>query len=263
MKKLALIGLVGLILILGGVLAYSNLKAKPPAEDEESSPLKPVEKVNLIPVEERPYVSIVPNQNGRNLVITLHDLKKPAEEAEVEVEYQTGELLQGAMLPIDLAKLPESVDMLLGSCSAGGKCSYHEDVSGGSLLLRFMGSEKYVLKNDWAFIDNTEQETQFASRDSKFRVEGKGLARAKYAVILQSPGLPENVERRLLSAPYAIQYDGSVTGDVTVSIRMSEDVTTATILGWDGESWLELKTTVADKVATAVAPLVEAYVVVE
>ena len=261
-KKLIIAGLIGLIVIIAGVLAFTNLRARQ-ANIEEAKPVKPVEKVNLIPVEERPYVSILPNQNGRNLVITIHDLKKPADEAEVEVEYQTGELLQGAMLPMELNEFPNSVDMLLGSCSAGGKCSYHEDVTGGSLLLRFLGDEKYALKNDWAFIENTDKETTFVSRDSKFRIEGAGLARVTHAVILQSPGLPQNVEKRLLSAPYAVQLASPNRGEVSVSIRLNEDVADATILGWDGQAWEELATTVADKQATGSGPLYEAYIAVE
>jgi len=263
MKKLALLGgLIGLIVLIAAGLAYSNLRAKP-TEAEEEAIVKPVEKVNLIPVEERPYVSITPNQNGRNLVITLHDMKKPAQKAEVEVEYQTGELLQGAMLPLDLVKLPSSADMLLGSCSAGGKCTYHENVTGGSILLRFTGDEKYALKNDWAFIENKDKETSFVSRDSKFRVEGDGLAKIAYGVILQTPGLPENVEQSVISAPYAIDLSSPLKGTVTVSIRLTTDATEATMLGWDGKAWNELKTTVNEKVATASGPLYEAYVVVE
>lgn len=263
MKKFALAGLIGLIVLLGAGLAYFNLKAAPESEAEKPTTVKPVEKTNLIPVEERPYVSIVPNQNGRNLAITLHDVKKPADEAEVEMEYQTGDLLQGAMLPIDLADLPTSVDMLLGSCSAGGKCSYHENVTGGSILLRFLGDEKYVLKNEWAFIENKSKQTTFVSRDAKFHLEGAGLARVPFGVILVSPGLPENVERRTLSAPYAVGLDGQVTGSVTVAIRLSEEVPTATILGWNGQKWVELEATVTDKVATAEGPLYDAYLAVE
>ncbi len=264
-KKGFIIALViGLILVVTGVvLAYSKLRSSDESNSETPKTVKPIEKVNLIPVEERPYVAIEPNQNGRNLQVTVYDLKKPAEEAEVEMEYQTGDLLQGAMLPLDLAELPASLDMLLGSCSAGGKCSYHEDVSGGSLLLRFLGAEKYVLKNDWAFIENKTKETIFVSRDSKFRAEGANLARVAYGVILQSPGLPENVERRLLSAPYVLRLISPYAGQLEVSIRVNEDVSNATILGWDGEAWQPMESVISDKVATATGPFYDAYVVVE
>jgi hypothetical protein len=262
-KVIIALSVLGLVLVIGGVFAFTRLRAKPVAE-ESTKQVKPFEPVNVIPVEERPYVTIEPNQNGRNLLITIHDLKKGAEKAEAEVEYQSGTLLQGAMVAFNLQTLPDSQDMLLGSCSAGGKCSYHEEVTGGSILLRFLGDEKYVLKNDWAFINNAEKETTFASRDSKFSLEGTGLARIPHGVILQSPGLPENTERKLLSAPYATAVDGAVRGALSVHIRLNEDVADATILAWTGTAWKELKTTVAEQTATASSDvLYDAYIAVE
>jgi hypothetical protein len=153
--------------------------------------------------------------------------------------------------------------MLLGSCSAGGKCSYHEDVTGGNILLRFTGDEKYVLKNDWAFIENKAKEETMVSRDSKFRLEGAGLAKITHGVILQSPGLPEAVEKKLLSAPYSVGLISAPKGNLSVHIRLNEEATTAEILGWDGEKWVSMKTTVAEKVASATGPLYEAYVAVQ
>ncbi len=250
-----------LLLIVGGVV-FASLRKKDKPE-ENSQPTKPVEQVNLIPLEERPYVSIEPNQKGRNLVFTLHDVKKPAQKAELEVEYQSGTQLQGAFLSFKLANLPDSQDMLLGSCSAGGKCSYHEEVTGGNILLRFLGDEKYVLKNDWSFFENTQKETSMVSRDSKFRLEGTGLASVTHGVILQSPGLPKNVEQKLLSAPYSVGLISEPKGKVTVHIRLNEDLPTAKILAWDGEAWLTLTTTVEEKVATAESPLYQAYIAVE
>lgn len=256
----------GLLLVLVVVvgLVWFNWRSRS-SEIEDEQVFLPPEEVNTIPIEQRPFVTLTPSQQGRNLTITLHDIKKPADEAEIELEYQSGSLLQVAMGIFKLQKLPERTDILLGSCSAGGKCSYDEDVEGGSLLLRFLGEEKYVLKNDWAFIDNTNQESLFSSRDGKFSLESTGLARIKYGVILQSPGLPEELAYELLSAPYAPSVEGTTTSinQVEVAIRLNANSSTASIFGWDGEQWVELETEVAEKVATAQGPWYLAYVAAE
>ena len=261
MKKLrSLFGALAVV-ILASVLLTGCGKKK--VEEETGTQNKPIEQVNLILVDERPYVSILPDQKGRNLVFTLHDLKKPAQKAELEVEYQSGTQLQGAFLSFKLSALPDSQDMLLGSCSAGGKCSYHENVTGGNILLRFTGDEKYFLKSDWAFIENKDEEEIFSSQDSKFRIEGVGLANISHGVILQSPGLPENVDQELLSSPYSVGLITSPKGKISVSLRLSQETDTATILGWDGKQWQTLDTTVAEKVATATDELYDAYVAVK
>ena len=151
-------------------------------------------------------------------------------------------------------------NVVLGSCSAGGKWRVSRDVTGGSLPA-VLGDEKYALKNDWAFIEIRIKPPLFLR--TVVRIEGAGLARVTHAVILQSPGLPQNVEKRLLSAPYAVQLASPNRGEVSVSIRLNEEVADATILGWDGQAWEELATTVADKQATGSGPLYEVYIAVE
>lgn len=223
---------------------------------------KPPEKVNTIPQSERPYVVIAPNPADRELILTFYALKKPAQKGEYEIEYQTGELVQGAFGTIDVDALPDSSKVLLGTRSAGGKTTYHEGVTGGTLLLRFDTPEKYVLRNEWSYLENKTKETSAASRDSKFRVEGKGLASVKTVTILQTPGLPATTDTEPISLPYSVGITTTPSGNVTVSLRLTEDVSSATVLGWDGKSWHKLKTTVADKTATATDKLYEAYVAV-
>lgn len=249
---------------MAGIFGAMAFFRQPANEEPAATPTPPPEKVNVIPLEERPFAQLVPSANGRNLTLIIGALKKEAAEGEYELEYQSGTLLQGAFGRIDVEDLPGAeLDILLGSCSAGGKCSYHEDVTGGSLLLRFEDPEKYVLKNEWAFIENEDDDTVFSSRDGKFGIEGARLATVPYAVILQTPGLPEGVESAVLSDPYAVSLATRATGPFTVRVRLKEDVTEAQMLGWDGTAWEELETTVEEKTAEADSPILyDAYVVV-
>jgi hypothetical protein len=270
-KYIPIIAVVAVVLILGGVFAFMRMRggAEQTPQDEV---VKIPEKFNEIPVEERPYVHLAPTTEsgkrvGSSLKMIVYELKKAAAKGEYELEYQSGTLLQGAFGRLNVNSLPNDKDqpIFLGSCSAGGKCSYHEEVSGGSVILRFEDTDKnkWALKNEWSYIDNSEKATTLSSRDAKFTMTGTGIARVTHAVILVPPGYPENPEQRVLSLPYAVGTLPAVTGNVEVSIRLNEDVPEATILGWDGEAWVELQTTVSDKVAAAAGPFYEAYVAVE
>lgn len=266
-KYVPIIIVVAILLIAGGVFAFTRLRGGAADQTTGNEIVKISEKYNEIPVEERPYVHLAPKTEsgkraGSSLEITIYDLKKPATSGEYEIEYQSGSLLQGAFGRVNVSKLPEEQTIFLGSCSAGGKCSYHEEVTGGSIMLRFEGDTEFALKNEWAYIDNTKKESTFSSRDAKFTVSGAGLARVTHAVILVPPGYPENPESRVISLPYSVGTLQSVAGQVGVSIRLNEEAASATILGWDGKAWVELKTTVSEKVATASGPLYEAYVAV-
>lgn len=263
MKKPAvIIGVVVLVLalIIGGVI-YAKGGKKQAEETKKIAPI--AEKVNEIPVAERPYVELAPTAAGREIILTIHEVRKPAQEVEYELEYQSGTLLQAAFGKLPLNSFPITKQTLLGSRSAGGKTTYHEDVTGGTLLLRFMDPDKYVLKNDWAFIENKTKEPMVGSRDGKFQLESPAFSKVTHTIILQTPGLPENPEQKVVSLGYGVAPLTPVTGKVKVSLRLSEDVPAATILGWDGSAWKTLKTTVADKVAHAEDVLYQAYVAVE
>jgi hypothetical protein len=220
------------------------------------------EKFNTMEVTKRPYVTLAPTNKGRSLTLTLQTLNAPATKGEFEVEYQSGTLLQGFGGKLNIAKLPDVQEFLLGSCSAGGKCSYSEDVTGGALTIRLTDTEKQSLKNEWSFLENKEKSDTVTSRDGKFVLTGKGIASVSHWVVLQSPGYPAPIEKPL-SAVYAPAGLTVAKGEFKVGIRLSEDVPTATVWAWDGKAYKPLKTTITERVAYAPSPVVyESYVVV-
>lgn len=265
-KKQLIIIAVVVASVLVSALVWFFVK-KPVVEVEQpAAPSKPSEQVNTIPVEERPYVLLKPDpkENGRGVTLSLSEVKKPAASGEYEIDYQTGNLLQGAFGRFKLTDFPEVVSVPFKSCSAGGKCTIHEDVTGGSILLRFDGPQKYVLKNEWSFIENKSKSDSISSRDGKFGLKGAGIARSTHLTVMQTPGLPENPELRILSSGYSVGALSAVTGTFVVSIRLNEEVQTADILAWDGQTWTTLETDVEEKIASATtAKWFEAYVAVE
>ena len=261
-KPLIIAGVIGLLVLVGvGYGVKSFLSGGSKVEETTSKKTKMAPPVNVIPVEERAYVKLLPNSNGKNLNLVVEEIKKEAESAEYELEYQAGTLLQGAFGEISLSAFPARTDILLGSCSAGGACTYHEDVQGGSLLLNLDCDEDYGLKSEWKYIENSDDEEEFSSRDAKFQISSEDLDDVSYLVIYNSPGYPQELEGSLVSEVYSLTASSSLTGEAELSIRMTEEVE-GVIMGWDGSEWQEFDTSVDGKMATATVDLMEAYLVV-
>lgn len=262
-KKMIAIGVVVLIVLglLGGGLYYV-FGAKPAATTEETKNKKRVvEPENVIPVAERPVIYLVPKADGHNIDIVINSVKKPATEAEYTMEYQTGTLVQAQENVISLASLPVTETVFLGTCSAGGKCTFHENVTGGSLRTRFAGTESYVLKSDWKYIDNKEEETAISSKDAFFQLESEELAGQHYLIIFNNPGYPEGLEGTPVSDPYVLQGSSELSGKGKLTLRASQEGN-LTIMGWNGKTWHEFTGTVEGKNITADVELMPLYIAV-
>lgn len=262
MKKTPLIIVAAIIVLGGGIFAFTKLKDKPTQDPQKTTKKRIEEPTNIIAVSDRPYIKITPNADGHNVSITLSDLKKKAESVEYELEYQAGSLLQGAFGQFELDSLPARKKVLLGSCSAGGACTYHQDVQGGTLLTRFEGPESYALKSRWKYIINSDGETEFSSQDAKFQLSAPSLARASYLVIFNTAGYPEGLESEPVSELYSLTSAQTLSGEGELSIRANQEGELK-IMGYDGQEWHEFTTSVEGKMATATVELMELYTVVK
>ena len=262
--KFIVVGVIALVVLAGGgALAYRKFGTKQPAGQSGQQKKKISEPTNAIPVNERPYLQIVPLADGRNLELTARAVNKTATNLEYELEYQSGTLLQGAFGLIDLGNLPATAKILLGSCSAGGACTYHQDVKGGTLLARFTGGdEKYVLKQDWRYLDNLKKESKVSSKDAKFQLDSPELKKQRFIVVYNSPGYPQGLTGRPVSDPYSLTTSGALSGQGKLTIRANEDGAMQ-IMGYDGRSWQAFETSAEGKVATATVKMMELYVVVK
>lgn len=243
-----LIGLaVGAVVLVGLVAATLMGRGQTASTSPTPVPTLPPEPVNIIPLNERPFAHISPTEDGRNIILTVESLNKPAESAEYEIEYQAGTILQGFGGSLEIDPLPATVKQMLGSCSAGGKCSYDEDVKGGQLTLRFEGSDRYAVRGDWTFTKIDPKSDLISSRDGRFGLVGAG-SKAKYGIVFQSPGLPAPAPAAALSNVYAVGVSGTVSNNLKVSIRLNEAATSARLAVWDGKAWSLLPGQVSDQV---------------
>lgn len=255
---------IALVLVVGGVFAATRfLGGNNTVQPEEQQKKRVTLPVNVIPLEERPLVTIEPLADGRNIEIGISAIRKDASEAEYDLRYQAGTLLQGASDVFDLSELPLSEKILLGSCSAGGACTYHEDVKGGTLEMTFTGgSDPYALKSDWKYIDNQTKQTEFSSRDAKFQLNTEDLGSSRYIIIFNAFGVPEGLSGTVVSSPYSLTTASELSGEGELTIRANDDGGT-TIMGWNGSEWQEFDTQVDGKTLTATVELLPLYVAVK
>lgn len=261
-KKPVLFTLIGVLVVVlvGGGIWFWKSQAQKPAAPQTPQKKKITEPVNVIPVAERPVLHIEPGTDGRRITIVADAVKKEATLMDYEIEYNTENLIQGGTGQLDVTKLPAKKEFLLGSCSAGGACTYHKDVTGGTLLARFQGPENYAVKTDWRFTDNKAKDKTFASKDAKFTITSDELKQVGFAVILNSPGFYKGLPGTLASDVYAVSVAGSPSKPLEVSVRAAEEGSLK-LYGWDGSSWKDLKGTAEGKVVKATSPLMQVYAV--
>ncbi len=271
-KKPLIIGSILLLLIIfsGAYFFVQKKQSKEIVEPEQPVRRRISEPVNVIDISQRPVVSIIPHTDGNHLTIKILSLNKPANSAHYLLEYQAGSSLRGLEADLELATLPVETEVFLGSCSAGGACTYDKDITGGNLLLTFIGDENYAVKTNWRYIENIDRSDSIASWDAKFQLESSALSSMKQIVVFNSPGYPTGIaqdlkmdhEPEIIGDHYAVSSTSSLSGEGKITIRLATDSPEATIIGYDGESWQSFPTTVQDKQAIASVKLLEFYTVI-
>lgn len=237
-SKFIILGVVLILGILFGAAYFFLLRHRPsPTVDSNPSPT-PVKEVTDVPLEERPFLQLIPRADGKQLTLRLSRFGD-AKTLEYELTYQSQGIPRGVIGSAELSGQTEiSKDLLLGSCSRN-VCRYDEGVDRGNIILRLRGQDG-VRKFDSNFILK-KGESELASNDGQFTFSGKlGTA---YYVLLPTIGLPGPIDGEVAAGPYGIfASDGSSVknGRVTFS-------TDGQIHFWDGKSWAEISSGNVDR----------------
>ena len=121
----------------------------------------------------------------------------------------------------------------------------------------------YALEVSWRYDDTGNSYDQISTSDARFQVELEDPIKKSKIIVMESPGLPENVKQDVLAGPYVVTTVGDLPSTTaTVTIRLTESVEEAMIMGWDGSKWVEYKTTVDGKSVSASGDLLSTYIVV-
>ena len=127
------IGILVLVLV-GGVIFVKGLTKKGPTLPQEEE-----QQVELPPVDPSVIVNLTPKPDGRSVFLTVSKIPTSTTSIEYELSYTTGEgLPKGALGKITLnGKTEVEREILLGTCSTGGKCTFDTGVTSVKLILRF------------------------------------------------------------------------------------------------------------------------------
>ncbi len=254
MKKPIILAGIALVALVGGVIVAKKLM---PGKDKVTVQVKDevVLPVNVIPVEERPFVTLTPDASGHNLALGVDNLKVDNDTLEYELVYQTGEGDEGAFGRINLKteKQPISKPLLLGSRSAGGATTYYSGVTGGAVALTW-GETK--IKESFNFLRFDPKSPEIKSVDGRltYGMTAKALKKDDVIVTMKTSGYPAVLpapNAQLLAGPYAILTPTTPKGAVTLSIQLPAGThNNPTIYEFVGGKWSKLKTAIkADSVA--------------
>lgn len=261
MKKPALI-LVGIILLVSLTwLISQKLPSNKTQSVVDDAPLDLP--INVLPIAERPFITLSPDSTGRSLDIAL-SLAPTEGSLEYELIYNASGKQEGALGSIFLGseKQPITKSILLGSKSGGGKVTYHEGVTGGSMTITY---DTTRLKESWNYLHFNPVDPTLSSTDAKFSVTLQKTALKKDAVVIimktfgyDKAGLP--AEARVVAGPYGYFTQTPIKGNATVELKLpAGEHVNPTIYEWDGKTlsaqagWKKLATKLTSDTVSATA----------
>jgi len=211
--------------------------------------------INVLPLAERPFITLAPDSTGRSLNISVSGAPTTGD-MEYEMVYSASGKQEGALGSIFLGseKQPITKAILLGSKSGGGKITYHEGVTGGSITLTYASTR---LKESWNYLHFNPADPSFSTTDAKLNVTLQKTALKKDAVIITmknfgylKTGLPDNV--KVIAGPYSYYAQSPLKSSATISLKMpAGEHVNPTMYEWNSTTWKKLPAKLASDTLTA------------
>ena len=213
MKKYLPIGLLAAgVLVVGLVIVAASVKKSTPNPtiDEEET------EVREVPVEKRPYTSLVPSADGHWLKLSVDGINvDEAASLDYELLYKVKDgRTQGVPGTVQLKEDKNfNRDILLGSESSG-KFRYDEGVSNGSLTLRFRNSGGKLLGKLSTDFHLQSGSKELSSVDGNFKYTLDKVQKGVFFVVMRTFGKMDNSSAKFTSGDYAIfsSSDASIKG---------------------------------------------------
>lgn len=264
MNKKIIISLTLIVIIAIGVAIFIFSKNKNKNNQETQVETPPtVQKVNSLPLAQRPYVELIPHANkatcdGVDMKIT--NLKNNETKAEYELEYTTKTLIQGVFGRREFNDgKTEHAPLEFGTCSKG-KCVCNDDINGGSLKLTISGndSQNYVLKGDFSVLKTQVSDNKLKSKDLRLSLDlGTNFTKGTNVMLSSTLGLPADLTDKVILGPYGIFVEDSpeLKNPIKAEVQ-SQEIANAKIQLWDGSKWEILQATVdGEKASFEIAKL--------
>ena len=251
-KKTITIGVVFVLVLALSIFLFSNKSTKKTVVEEDVKVDLPI---NVLPIEERPFITLAPDSTGRSLDISLAGAPETGT-LEYEMIYNASGKQEGALGSIYLGseKQPIVKSILLGSKSGGGKITYHEGVTGGSITVTYADTR---LKESWNYLHFDPSDPTFSATDGRFFVSLTKTALKKDGVIItvknfgyEKAGFPEGA--KVIAGPYSYFTQSPIKGTATVTIKLpAGEHVNPTMYEWSGTTWKKLATKLDSDAVTA------------
>lgn len=265
MKKPTIIALivVALVILVGIVIFFKKPGYVAPEVIEDPTLNLPI---NTLDLSERPFITLSPDSTGRSLDISLSGA--PTEgELEYEMIYTASGQQEGALgsIFLDSETQPITKPILLGSKSGGGKVTYHEGVTGGSLTLTY-GETR--LKESWNYLHFDSSDPSFSATDGRFSVTLPKTALKDDSIIItlktfgyDKSGLPQDA--KVISGPYGYFTQAPIKGTAAVELKLpAGEHVNPTLYEWDGKVWKKATAKLTKDSVTAASTAGSAFLVI-
>lgn len=138
-KQYIIIGVV-IALVIAGISGFFMMRGG--AEQIVKQPQEQEEDKVIPPVDSSVEVEVSPKEAGKKIFLAISKIPEGTESVDYEVTYETKDGgLQGVSSSIETeGKDSYEKDFVLGTCSTGGKCVYHQVSGPVKVSLKFNGS---------------------------------------------------------------------------------------------------------------------------
>ncbi len=255
MSKPIVAATIGIIVsVVAGVIFIKMRKGSQtqPTPTEEVALDLPI---NTIPLGERPFILLSPDTTGRSLNLTVDGA--PLEgELEYELVYNSVEKQEGVFGRLELGSEPQPITkaLLLGSKSGGGKVTYHEGVTGGSLTVTYGNTR---LKESWNFLSFDPADPTLNSVDGRFHLtlDKSALKKDTKITTMKTFGYPKNglsSDVKIIAGPYSYATGVAIKGNASVELKLpAGEHVNPTLFEWDGKTWKKVVAKLGEDSLTA------------
>lgn len=134
-------GIIAVIII--AVVSFMMVRGNKQVNKVQTQQLQPTEEV-IPTVDSSVKVEITAQPDNRKFDLTVSGIPRGTTSLEYEISYETDEGgIQGFNSPVDIEADQDTYEkkgFLLGTCSTGGKCSYHTVAGPLKVTIKFTGS---------------------------------------------------------------------------------------------------------------------------
>jgi len=190
-----------------------------------------------LPMEQRPFLSLVPRVDGHEIKLKLERIPAGTPTAEYELEYKVADgRTMGVPGSVSLSGATTlERDLLLGSCSSG-KCRFDEGVESGKVTIRLRDGKGKLIGRVMTEFKLLQGVSEVGL--GEFLFSGK-LDKKAFYMVYGALGLPADLPAgvSLVVGPDAVS--SSVAGKESGKVSFGGDAV-GEIYGWSGGGWKKL-----------------------